>query len=645
MNRTRRYWRWLKRALIIYAVYIVVGTLLLDASPAELTFSPGATFGEYRQMIVQLLFAMSFLVVQFVALFWFLARGTYYVVYPNEYDHTFSDVRGQPAAVRSTKEVLRLFMGFKNFKQMGGYPPHGILFEGPPGTGKTLMAKAIAGQAQVPILVADGSRFMSMFFGIGNIKVRRMFTRARAMSDKYGGAVIFIDELDALGASRGAVSQRMTPAPQDSPAHKIVMGAGMGGAGMGIVNELLVGLDGFVQPKGLWRHVKRMLRLGKPKVPFYNILIIGATNRAATLDPALLRPGRFDRKIHVGLPDHEGREDIAKYYLAKVRHEPIDTAKLARMSKGYSPAMIKNIVNEALIFALQDGRDALRWDDLWQAKLVEEIGLKQPVKYTPREKEMVAVHEAGHAVASYTLEKGELQIQVITIQKREGALGLVHGQEVEEMYTRTQKQILARIQVSLAGLAAEDVWFGQTTTGPSSDLQNATQLAAAYVGLFGMGKSLISVGAMQPTPMDGDPIRAVLSDPDRKKEIEELLATCRRQVTVLLREKRHVVEGIRDALLDREELIGDEIEELMAELGEREPLSVAVTGNGPVAAEAEVVEEPAPRKRRAAGRSGDGRGNGRGSGRGTSRRRGRGNEPPDGPPGGATPPQPPNTEG
>lgn len=197
---------------------------------------------------------------------------------------------------------------------------------------------------------------------------------------------------------------------------------------------------------------------------------------------------------------------------------------------------------------------------------------------------MVATHEAAHAVASYSLERGEMQLQVITIQKRESALGLVHGQEVEELFTRSQRQILARIQVSLAGLAAEDIWFGQTTTGPSSDLQSATWSAAAYVGLFGMGKSLISHNVFQPTMLDGDPIRSILSDPERKKEVEELLGSCRRQVTTLLESKRHVVEGIRDALLDREELIGDEIEELMAELGEREPMPAPIgdgqSGNG-----------------------------------------------------------------
>ncbi|HJV04814.1 MAG TPA: AAA family ATPase, partial [Actinomycetota bacterium] len=549
MNKARRYGRWLKRALIVYLIYIAVGYLLLGASPAQLTFDAGSTFAEYRQLIVQLIFAFFFVILQFVGLFWFLARGTYYTVYPNEYTHTFDDVRGQPAAVRSTKEVLNLFMGFKDFKQMGGYPPHGILFEGPPGTGKTLMAKAIAGHARVPILVADGSRFMSMFFGVGNLKVRRMFSRARAMSDKYGGAVIFIDELDALGSSRGGISQRMDAAQEERRVPRIIMGAGLGGAGMGIVNELLVGLDGFVQPRGLMRHVRRILRLGKPRIPFYNILIIGATNRAQALDPALLRPGRFDRKIHVGLPDHEGRQDIARYYLAKVRHEPIDIEKLARMTQGYSPARIKNVVNEALIFALQDGRDALRWDDLWQAKLVDEIGLKQPVKLTPREKEMVATHEAAHAVASYTLERGDRQIQVITIQKREGALGLVHGQSIEDLYTESQRQILARIQVFLAGHAAEEMWFGQLTSGSGSDLQAATFFASAYVGFNGMGRSLISVGAAMNPLEDANPVKLVLADPDRRKEVHELLASCRKQVLELLERKRHAVEGVRDALL------------------------------------------------------------------------------------------------
>ena len=581
MNPNRRYGKMTKRIVIFLSVYVITAYLFVGVSPGQALLHPGASLAQYRGFVVYMIVILSLAVGQFAAIFWFMARGNDYVIYPGEYDKTFDDVRGQPAAVTSTQEVLRLFEGFKDFKQMGGYPPHGILFEGPPGTGKTLLAKAVAGATGVPFLYTSGSGFASMFMGVGNMKVRRLFKRARNMSDKYGGAVIFIDEIDAIGGSRGAVSDRSTPISRALGTNRLVMGGGMmGGGGQMGMNELLVQMDGLVVPRGLWRHIRRILGLGKPRVPFYNILIIGATNRASTLDAALLRPGRFDRKIHVGLPTGEGREDIARYYLAKVRHEPIDVPKLGRMTTGYSPAQIQNLVNEALIFALQDGRDALRWDDLWQAKLAEEIGLKQVVTYTVEEKQMVAVHEAAHAVAAYNLEKGRSQIQVMTIQKREDALGLVSRQYLQEFYLRTQKQVLANIQISLAGLVAEEIWYGESTSGPASDLQAATVQAALYVGVYGMGKSLISA------PMDVDfgetIISAVLSDPERRKEVDSILRDCHAQVHALLMSKRPVVEGVRDALLEREELIGDEIEVLMAELGEREPIEVpvaAISGN------------------------------------------------------------------
>ncbi|HET9250193.1 MAG TPA: AAA family ATPase [Actinomycetota bacterium] len=573
----RRYGRWLKRAAWILAIYVFAAWLFMGLSPGQSLSDPQLVMSQLRPFMLQAMILVFFIILQFGAMFWFLSRGNDYVIYPNEYDTSFDDVRGQPAAVESTQEVLRVFEGFKDFKQMGGYPPHGILFEGPPGTGKTLMAKAIAGASGVPFLFSTGSGFANMFIGIGNLKVRRLFKKARVMSDKYGGAVIFIDEIDAVGSRGGVTTDRSTASPA---AHRLIMGAGMGGGmGMGVINELLVQMDGFTVPRGLWRHVRRLAFRAKPKVPFYNILVIGATNRAATLDPALVRPGRFDRKIHVGLPDGEGREDIARYYLERVRHEPIDIQKFARMTRGYSPARIKNTVNEALLFALQDGRDALRWDDLWQAKLTEEIGLKQPVKYTDRDRAFVATHEAAHAVAAYALERGDMQIQVITILSRGEAGGLVHGQEIEDIHFRSQSQILSRIQVSLAGLVSEEIWFKQTTSGPASDLQSATYNAALYVGLFGMGASLISAS------LDAEPdetfVNAVLADPQRRKEVDALLNDCRERVRNLLLKKRTVVEGVRDALLEREELVGDEIEILMAELGEREPIEVPATPGEP----------------------------------------------------------------
>ena len=299
----------------------------------------------------------------------------------------------------------------------------------------------------------------------------------------------------------------------DRATDRIFMGAGMGGGGgMGVINELLVQMDGFTVPRGLWRHIRRIAFRAKPKVPFYNILVIGATNRASTLDPALVRPGRFDRKIHVGLPDAEGRQDILEYYLAKVRHEPIDYPKLSRMTVGYSPASLKNIVNEALLFALQDGRDALRWDDLWQAKLSEEIGLKQPVKYSPsREGDGRGPRgrPRGRLVRART--RGAADPGDHDPEARVGARPGLH-QEIEEMFLRTQKQLLARIQVSLAGLVAEEIWYGQTTSGPSSDLVNATRNAAAYVGRVRDGA--------QPHLGRGLRTRAVRRDgPDRRRAL------------------------------------------------------------------------------------------------------------------------------
>jgi ATP-dependent Zn protease len=355
---------------------------------------------------------------------------------------------------------------------------------------------------------------------------------------------------------------------------RVVMGGmGMGMGGM-LVNELLVQMDGLEQPRGLGRLLRRMVPLFirrrlKRRVPTYNILVIGATNRADALDQALLRPGRFDRRLHVGLPDKEGRKDIADYYLDKVRHEDVDLEKLAKATVGYSPARIKNVVNEALIFALQDGRDSLGWKDIWSAKLTDEIGLKQPVEYDEQEKIKIATHEAGHAVASWYLEREELQMQVISIIKRENALGLVSYQEKEDRYVRTRSDVMARIKTALAAGAAENVWFGETTTGVSGDLRQATWAAATMVGLFGMGKELYSFGTIPDELAGGSSIGTLLRDAEVRGEVNGILLEARKEIEELLREKGVIVEGVRDALLEREEIVGEEIEKLFARLEAR----------------------------------------------------------------------------
>jgi cell division protease FtsH len=519
-------------------------------------------------MALYLVFIMSAMVLQFVAIFWFLARGQTYVIYPREYDVSFDDVRGQPEIVESTKEALTLFQGFKKFRDAGGYPPHGVLFEGPPGTGKTLLGKAIAGSANVPFVYASGTSFNNMFMGIGNLRIMRLFKKARKLSRKYGGAVIFLDELDAVGGSRGAVSTASAPA--DTGRHwakgplRIIMAPGMGG-GMGgmYVNELLIQMDGMIMPRGLWRHIKRWLHLGKPKVPQYNVMVIGATNQASTLDPALLRPGRFDRKLHVGLPTGPGREDIIQYYLDKVPHEQVDTARLARATYGFSPAQIKNLVNEALIFALVAGREKLNFDDLWTAKVTEEIGLKEATKTSARDRQMTAFHEAGHAVLAYILELDD-QIQVASIIKRRDTLGVVYRTPLEERHTELREDMRRDIVVALGGQAAEEIWFGEPTTGPSSDLRHATRQAAYMLGLLGMGEDLVSYGVLPQSGFNDGPLGAILGSPEARKAIGALLSECKQQAVELLRANEPAVRALSERLLEKDEVQGEELEELMA---------------------------------------------------------------------------------
>jgi len=517
-------------------------------------------------MMAMIIMLMTFMIVQFVGLFWFLSRGRTYVIYPREYDVNFNDVRGQPEIVASTKEALSLFQGFKKFRDAGGYPPHGILFEGPPGTGKTLLGKAIAGEAKVPFVYASGTSFSNMFMGVGNLRIAFLFRKARKMSKKYGGAVIFLDELDAVGGSRGAISNAMSAEPDPRPAFlRYIMPGGMGMGGM-LVNELLVQMDGMTMPKGLWRHVRRILHLGKPKIPQYNLMVIGATNQAATLDAALLRPGRFDRKLHVGLPSGEGREDILRYYLDRVPHEPVDIARLGRATYGFSPAQIKNLVNEALIFALIDGRDKLNFSDLWTAKVTEEIGLKEAAQTSARDRQMVAFHEAGHAVLGYVLELDD-QIQIASIIKRRDTLGVVYRTPIEEHHTHLREDMRRDIVVSFGGMAAEEIWFGESTGGPGNDLQHATLRAATMLGFYGMGDSLISYGAVGGGQFGGGPIPAIFDNPEARTAIGKLLRECKHDAVELLRRNEPAVRALAERLLEKDEVPGEEIEELMRAKG------------------------------------------------------------------------------
>ena len=300
-----------------------------------------------------------------------------------------------------------------------------------------------------------------------------------------------------------------------------------------------------------------------------NILVIGATNRASSLDPALLRPGRFDRSIHFDVPGRAGRREIIDYYIEKKAHVPeLDKDErrdqLAALTLGYSPVMIEHLFDEALVWALRDGREAMEWPDLQAAKLTEEIGLANPVEYTEHEKRVIATHEAGHAVVANLVGVGR-KLEVLSIIRRRGSLGLLAHSDTEERFLRTRSELLAHIQISFGGMVAEEIWFGESGTGPGGDLSQATSTAAMMVGALGMSGSLVSFEPMGGGPLDAGLVSRVLADDASRQEIEKMLDRSKESVRVLLDANRHVVEALRDELLERDELVGDEITDVIAE--------------------------------------------------------------------------------
>lgn len=495
---------------------------------------------------------------------------------PSELPVTFDDVVGLGIVKDEVIRSLNLFLAFKTFRdRMGGTPRRALLFEGPPGTGKTYMAKAMAREAGVPFLFVSASAFQSMYYGQTNRKIRNFFRQLRKTARHEGGAIGFIEEFDAIAASRGGVSRS---APGQPGLGRGVSRSDMREGIAGVVNELLIQMQSFdeltvgARMKGWgidrlnkFLRPERQIRKHPPKGS--NILVIGATNRAADLDPALLRPGRFDRSIYFGLPSRAGRREIIDYYLAKKAHVPeLDKDErrdqLAAMSFGYSPVMIEHLFDEALVWCLRDGRDAMDWNDVQQAKLTEEIGLAQPVEYTYEEKLTIATHEAGHAVVAYLVGVGR-KLEILSIVKRKDALGLLAHSETEERYTRTRSELIASIQINFGGMTAEELFFGESGTGPGGDLQTATTLAAQMVGSFGMAGTLLSFDAIQPGPLSQGIVAKVLGDDEARRAVERILETAKGDVRTLLDNHRHLVIALREELLEQEELVGDEIIEVL----------------------------------------------------------------------------------
>ncbi|MDA8310974.1 MAG: AAA family ATPase [Actinomycetota bacterium] len=482
---------------------------------------------------------------------------------PGDIDIDLDDVVGIDNVKREVVKTLNLFLGHKRFKELGGMPRRGILFEGPPGTGKTYLAKAMAREADVPFLFVSATSFQSQFYGMTGRKIRSFFRSLRSYAMSEGGAIGYIDELDAIGASRSGMS-------------------GTRGEGLaGVVNTLLTEMQSFDQPSRTRRLVRRVLveplnrflppsvRIAPKAVAVPNVLVVAATNRADSLDPALLRPGRFDRSIHFSLPSRAARVQIARYYLARVACDPsmdLEEAadRVAGMTAGYSPVAISHIINTALPLALMRGRIGLTLQDLTEAKVEFETGEKDTATvYTDEELRRVAFHEAGHATVAYFLGEGR-RLDVLSIVKRRESLGMLAHSDAEERFTRTKGEYEVLLRIAMGGKASEQLFFGEVSSGPAGDLVAATRIAAQMVGAFGFGKSLVSLAADDAAgPLSGGLLSNVLGDRQMRADTEKLLGEAYSDSEAVLRRHSGVVTALAEALVERRELIGSEIIEVV----------------------------------------------------------------------------------
>jgi cell division protease FtsH len=430
-------------------------------------------------------------------------------------DVRFSDVLGVDEAKREAKEIVDFLKHADELKKIGGRIPKGILLVGPPGTGKTLIAKAIANEAGVPFFSLSGADFNEVFVGVGASRIRKLYKEAR----KHPAAIVFIDEIDALGRSRSANQ--------------------FGGQeSNNTLNAFLVELDGFGRDS--------------------NVITIGATNYEETLDTALLRPGRFDRKVFVGLPSLEGREAILRHYLAKVKHEPvIDPQALARATAGMSGAELASVVNEATIMAIRDGRKRLNAADFSLA--IERMGIGQEQQKTigAKERAIIAYHEAGHAVVDYFSISAKRLHKVSIIPTGRSALGYTWSVNMEDKHLTSREEYIAEIAALYGGRLAEEMLFGAgcVTSGASSDLKRASAIAHAMVWDLGYA------------PGYPGSYRDMITSETTKRELDEavglILAEGQGLARAILASRERELEVIAQALLDKEVLYESDVEALI----------------------------------------------------------------------------------
>jgi cell division protease FtsH len=571
-------WNW-KLTRFVWRIIMVlfIGWLVINLVPSIFGF---LTTSDLGPVIIQLLITAGqlffFIGFQFSLMYFFMARTRIYWVLPGETGVSFKDYKGNPEVMEAARRIVTLLRGVKGFKDMGGEATRGVLLIGPPGTGKSYLAQAISTEAGVPFGYLSAPSLTSAWMGMGNIKVMNLYRKARKLAREYGACILFIDEIDAVGGARNAsmagqgAGGMMSPDVEQTGARNVMIG-GMGGMGMGsgILNELLLQMDPPPQETSWWGKLLRMIGLRRKKTEMPSVLTMGATNVAETLDAALLRPGRFDRKIVIDRPDAAGRKDIIEYYLAKVKHEPMPLDRMVSDTIRYTPVAIKYVINEAVIHAHFDNRQAINYWDFTYAREMHEWGLRQPIRNMSFEdRRRIAYHEAGHAYAMVKLYKPEKErLNKVTIIRHGGALGMAAPKPVEDSYTSTKEDELHDIQISLGSRAAEEIFLNVQMTGVTSDLQQATMRAALIVGGFGMDGSLISY-----LPLGiGGLYQAATSSGDLKQRVDRILTEEYRKVKGLIDSNKEAVIAIAEALILRNELTDIDVNEILARVEVEHP--------------------------------------------------------------------------
>jgi cell division protease FtsH len=497
--------------------------------------------------IFQVVFAIGFAIIQFVAIFWFMSQTRVEVIRPGDPKQiTFDDYKGQPNLLKMVRQWIYLLSDREQFQKMGGQFITGLLLYGEPGTGKTLLAKAMAGEAGIAFISIEGSGFRGMFWGVDVLRMIQFVGRARKLAREYGACIAYIDEIDAVGMSRGSVMGGGQ-----------MMGGMMGmGSGSGALTRLLYEMDGIGTLTNWEKLRARVYQFFKKKTPVRNwhVMFMGSTNRPDVLDPALVRPGRFDRKIAVGLPDRGGRREIVKYYLSKVKHDDsVDIEALVSDTSWATPARIMSAVTkDAVRLALFDGRDKISQRDIELAFQEQAIGLENPIEEMEEDqRRQVAYHEAGHAVAQYHLRPDERIVRV-SIIRRADALGYVLPVSNFDVYAMPLRRFVADIMVSMAGHVATKIFFGEYWTGATGDFQNvrARLWQLAHYGYFG------------PPITDGLSMGTETAN-GRGKIVEKFWQQLEDQTEHLLRAHTVEVEAVAQALLERGDLTGRECVEII----------------------------------------------------------------------------------